>query len=308
VDPLVGQSGSDGIANYVAQPGIGVGAIGYLESAYAVQRNFPVVAVKNHAGKYVLPTSHAVSTALAAATLNADRTQNLGAVYTNPSPLAYPISSYSYMITPKTSTDPQDLGLSADKSAVLGKFMLYFACEGQVSASLLGYSPLPKNLVSIVFDAVRGLPAGHPDAPAAPTSANCKNPQMTGDLGAGADMLRGSCAYGQGYDDATKQCSGTASGGSSSVSGGGSSGAAGGATGDGTSTSAGGSTSTTGAAGGSGGTNPGVYSNATATSLKVGASAGTTLTWTGVGIALVLLAPLIYSAIRRRNGSLLNQD
>jgi len=46
----IGQRGSDGIANYVANPGLGNGAIGYLEAAYAVSRNFPVVAVKNVSG------------------------------------------------------------------------------------------------------------------------------------------------------------------------------------------------------------------------------------------------------------------
>ncbi|NBO45879.1 MAG: phosphate ABC transporter substrate-binding protein, partial [Actinobacteria bacterium] len=88
----IAQKGSDGIANYVANPIVGLGAIGYLESSYAVQRNFPVVAVKNHAGKYVLPTSRNVATALTKATLNADRTQNLEGVYTNKSEGAYPIS------------------------------------------------------------------------------------------------------------------------------------------------------------------------------------------------------------------------
>ncbi|NDB18796.1 MAG: phosphate ABC transporter substrate-binding protein PstS, partial [Actinobacteria bacterium] len=163
----IAQKGSDGIANYIANPIVGIGAIGYLESSYAVQRNFPVASVKNRAGKFVLPTSRNVSTALTKATLNSDRTQNLEGVYANTNPIAYPISSYSYMIVPAKT------GMAADKAKVLGKFMLFFACEGQASASLLGYSPLPKNLVSIVFEAIDDLPAGKPDVPAEPTASNC---------------------------------------------------------------------------------------------------------------------------------------
>jgi ABC-type phosphate transport system substrate-binding protein len=306
IDPLIGQSGSDGIANYVAQPGIGLGAIGYLESAYAVQRNFPVAAVENHSGKFVLPTSHAVSTALKAATLNSDRTQNLGSVYTNANPLAYPISSYSYMIVPKASADAKDLGLSPDKSAVLGKFMLYFACDGQASASLLGYSPLPKNLVSIVYDAVKALPAGHPAVTAEPTAANCKNPQMTGDLGAGADMLRGSLAYGAsagttGGTTGTTTNTGT-QGTGTSTPGGTTAPTNGAGTGADTDTGTGSVTGTGGT-----GTNPGVYSNAEPTAIVVHSNAGTTLTWAGIVVSLVLLAPLMYAAVRRRKRSLLQK-
>ena len=62
----IGQKGSDGIANYVANPGLGVGAIGYLEAAYAVARKFPVVGVKNASGHFTVPTAVDVATALTA--------------------------------------------------------------------------------------------------------------------------------------------------------------------------------------------------------------------------------------------------
>jgi len=173
----VQQKGSDGIANYVANPSLGNGSIGYAEAAYPEARNLPIVGILNHAGNYVQPTAQNVAIALTHATLNADRTQNLGAVYTAPEPAAYPISSYSYMITHTT-------GFDRAKGEVLGKFIEYFACTGQQKAEQLGYSPLPKNLVATVFDAVRNIPG----APAPPplTPSGCPNPQITGHFHAGS--------------------------------------------------------------------------------------------------------------------------
>ncbi|MBU6347065.1 MAG: phosphate ABC transporter substrate-binding protein PstS [Actinomycetales bacterium] len=177
---FVGQTGSDGVANYVANRSTGVGAIGYVETGYAVQRGFPVAAVKNKAGKYVLPTPENVSIALQAARLNPDNTQILTGVYNNTNPNAYPISSYSYMVTNK------DTGLPADKGAVLSQYVKYFACEGQQKAAVLGYAPLPPVLVQVVFDAITHIP-GHIKIPAKPTAENCANPTFKGKLGAGAN-------------------------------------------------------------------------------------------------------------------------
>lgn len=174
----VAQKGSDGVANFVANTSTGGGSITYVETAYALQRGFPVAAVKNASANFTLPTPANVATALAKATLNKDRTQNLTGVYTNMSKGAYPLSSYSYMIIPTT-------GLNADKAKVIGQFALYFACEGQQKAAVLGYSPLPKNLVQAVFDAISGLQGA--DAPPALNAKNCANPSLSGDLGNGAD-------------------------------------------------------------------------------------------------------------------------
>jgi phosphate transport system substrate-binding protein len=174
----VAQKGSDGVANFVANTSTGGGSITYVETAYALQRGFPVAAVKNASANFTLPTPANVASALTKATLNKDRTQNLTGVYTNKSKNAYPLSSYSYMIIPTT-------GLNADKAKVIGQFAVYFACEGQQKAGVLGYSPLPKNLVKAVFDSVSDLQGA--DAPPPLDAKNCKNPTLTGDLGAGAN-------------------------------------------------------------------------------------------------------------------------
>src|SRR5262249_9123660 len=63
-----------------------------------------------------------------------------------------------------------------DKGDTLGQFILYAACAGQQKAALLGYSPLPQNLVEADFDAVRRIPG----APEPPAIEDCDNPHITG--------------------------------------------------------------------------------------------------------------------------------
>ena len=65
-------------------------------------------------------------------------------VYNAPEANAYPLASYSYLITQTTGFDPA-------KGAVLGKWIIYIACAGQKEAAPLGYSPLSPNLVKDVF-------------------------------------------------------------------------------------------------------------------------------------------------------------
>lgn len=167
----IAQQRSDGVANFVAA---NENSITYVEAAFAEQRRFPVASVKNASGSYTKPDSGNVALALKRATFASDRTQNLDGVYSAPEAAAYPISSYSYMITPTKAPD-----ITEAEGDVLGKFMIYFACRGQRSADALGYSPLPENLVKGVFDAVRAIP-GAP-APPALTAEACPNPNLTGE-------------------------------------------------------------------------------------------------------------------------------
>jgi phosphate transport system substrate-binding protein len=164
------QNGSDGVANFIASDALGAGAIGYVEAGYAYGRNFPVANLKNVSGHFVQPKSDNVATALTHALLHSDETQDLGGVYNAPEANAYPMSSYSYMITPTANFDPA-------KGNVLGTWLIYIACAGQREAAPLGYSPLPPNLVQVVFDAVKRIPG----APAPPPidRDHCPNPTVT---------------------------------------------------------------------------------------------------------------------------------
>jgi phosphate transport system substrate-binding protein len=152
------QQGSDGVANFVANPNQGRGSIGYAEATFATQAGLRVVAVKNAASSYVYPTAYNVAVALLDAVRNPDGTQNLDGVYRNPRSAAYPISSYTYLIVPTDGLDPA-------RGETLGAFVVYSVTAGQAKAADLGYSPLTPNLVQHALDQVARIPGAAPPPP-----------------------------------------------------------------------------------------------------------------------------------------------
>lgn len=169
------QSGSNGVAGYVAQD-YGEGAITYVEYSYAKKSGFPVAKVLNKSGYYVEPTAEAVAVSLLEAKINENPkspdylTQILDGVYNSMDPRAYPMSSYSYMIIPTEVAGT----FSVKKGATLGEFANYMLCEGQRQAEELGYSPLPLNLVQAGFKQIARIPGA---GKAANTDiSKCNNP------------------------------------------------------------------------------------------------------------------------------------
>ncbi|WP_242088996.1 phosphate ABC transporter substrate-binding protein PstS [Curtobacterium sp. DN_7.5] len=156
---FIAQPNSQGVSGYVAQKA-NVGTITYVEYSYALKTGYPVAKVLNKSGYYVEPTASNVAVGLLGAKINTDKkspsylTQILDGVYDNPDPRTYPLSSYSYMIIPTTT----DASLTTAKGKTLGAFDYYFLCEGQQQAEVLGYSPLPINLVQAGLDQVRRIP------------------------------------------------------------------------------------------------------------------------------------------------------
>jgi|SRR5579872_339010 len=167
----VSQSGSDGASNFTAAT---AGAITYVETAYAILHHEPCAYVRNASGNWVAPSELTDAVGLERAQLLPDLEQKLWGVYANPLPNAYPISAYSYLITPDGPGS-----MSRAKGAVLGRFIRFFACTGQQAAGELGYSPLPPNLVDEDFAAINRIP-GAARAPTTATAANCKNPYVDG--------------------------------------------------------------------------------------------------------------------------------
>jgi len=184
-DPQVAQNGSDGVMNFVTSDA-GAGAIGFDEYSYALQKNFPVVKLKNAAGFYTLPTQYNDAVALTQAKINTTDvndpskylTQNLDDVYTYNDPRTYPLSSYSYMIIPTGAKDPS---LDTGKRQTLTDYMNYSLCLGQSDAGKLGYSPLPLNLVQAAFEQINKLGAADPGVDVSNVNpANCNNPTFDG--------------------------------------------------------------------------------------------------------------------------------
>jgi phosphate ABC transporter phosphate-binding protein len=179
-DGMQAKAGSRGVAGFVAQDS-SEGAITYVEYSYAQSAGFPVAKVLNAANYYVEPTSGNVAVALLSARLRSDLTQDLGQVYVDPDPRAYPLSNYSYMIIPKTTT----ANFSTDKGRTLSEFAYYFLCEGQQQAAALGYTPLPVNLVQTAVDQVNQIP-GATQMVNSDDLRNCHNPTLSAD---GTDLL-----------------------------------------------------------------------------------------------------------------------
>ncbi|GAA5029836.1 phosphate ABC transporter substrate-binding protein PstS [Microbacterium fluvii] len=156
---FVAQPNSQGVSGYVAQLA-NEGTITYVEYSYALKTGFPVAKVLNAAGYYVEPTASNVAVGLLGAKINQDEgsaqylTQKLEGVYRSTDPRSYPLSSYSYMIVP---TQAQG-SFTTDKGQTLAAFASYFLCEGQQQAEVLGYSPLPINLVKAGLAQVERIP------------------------------------------------------------------------------------------------------------------------------------------------------
>jgi phosphate transport system substrate-binding protein len=102
----VGAKGSSGVAGTVAST---KGAIGYVDVAYALSNHLHFAAVKNAAGKYLYPSLRRIQAA-AVAFPNVPANNELHIV--NPpksAKLAYPISTYTYVIVHKKSAHAAEL-------------------------------------------------------------------------------------------------------------------------------------------------------------------------------------------------------
>ena len=133
----LGAKGSEGVTGQVKNS---PGSISYVELTYATQNKLPVAAIKNEAGKYVLP-----STASTTAAIEAFRDQLAKDPRTpiaNPpatAGAAYPISTLTFLIIPKDGKD-------AAKRAALKQFIQYVVGDGQQLANGLNYAPLPDSV------------------------------------------------------------------------------------------------------------------------------------------------------------------
>jgi phosphate transport system substrate-binding protein len=136
-----GAKGNAGVAGGVKQT---VGAVGYVEQAYALQNNFTTAAVKNKAGKFVAPTLASTSAAGEGVKVPA----NLGLKAINsPTPSAYPITSQTFIVVNK---DLCKAGIPGGEEAAKGvvKFVKYGLGEGQKILSQADYAALPQAIVA----------------------------------------------------------------------------------------------------------------------------------------------------------------
>ncbi|MGB7050320.1 MAG: phosphate ABC transporter substrate-binding protein PstS, partial [Acidimicrobiales bacterium] len=190
---MIAQNGDLGVSSYVSQS-YAAGSIGYVNYYYALTTNFPVALMLNSAGYYTEPTPQNVAVSLLSAQVDTTDvnnpalylTQKLQGVYTDPDPRTYPLSAYSYLILPTTVSGQ----FNTAKGATLAAFSYYAMCAGQQQVSVLGYSPLPINLVEAGFAQIAKIPGAVVQNI---NIAGCDNP--TFDPATGANLLAVTAPY-----------------------------------------------------------------------------------------------------------------
>jgi len=136
----LGGKGNEGVTQQVKQS---VGAIGYVELAYALANHMPVALLRNAAGNLIEPSLKAVTGAAASAKLSPE-TDFRVSITNAPGPEAYPISSFTWLLIHRQGTD-------TTKERQIRDFLHWMLePEAQRMAADLEYAPLPVPLIELV--------------------------------------------------------------------------------------------------------------------------------------------------------------
>jgi phosphate transport system substrate-binding protein len=139
----LGGKGNEGVAGMIRQL---PGSIGYVELIYAVQNKIPYGPVKNAAGNSVKATLESVT---AAAASSPKMPADFRVSITNaPGKVAYPISSFTWLLIPEQSKD-------AAKGKILADFLNWMVTDGQKMTEALSYAPLPESVVQKEKEAIK---------------------------------------------------------------------------------------------------------------------------------------------------------
>lgn len=134
----VGGKGNPGVAANVTKI---VGAVGYVDIADAMKNNMTFVALKNKAGKFVLPTQQTIADAAAGADFKVEgmAPDLLDQTHEN----AWPITSATYVLVYEKGSD-------AAKQQSVVDFFTWSLNNGQKMAEELGFVALPASVVKMV--------------------------------------------------------------------------------------------------------------------------------------------------------------
>ena len=128
-----GGKGSSGVSGVVSNT---QGALGYVDVAFALKNHLKFMAIKNSSGVYTTPGLRGINAA--AATVKSVPSTNEMHIVNPPKgdKLAYPISTFTYVILP----------IKSSKASDLRKFVFYAVSptQGQKLGPKLLFEPLPK--------------------------------------------------------------------------------------------------------------------------------------------------------------------
>jgi phosphate transport system substrate-binding protein len=141
----VAGKGNEGVAGLVRQM---PGTIGYVELIYALQNKINFGEVKNASGNFVKASIEGVTAS--AASIKQMPADYRISITNAPGANSYPISSFTYLLIPTTSSD-------ASKRKVLKDMLSWILKSGEGEVSQLSYAPLPDELQKKVLDTVYAL-------------------------------------------------------------------------------------------------------------------------------------------------------
>ena len=139
----IGGKGNEGVAANVTRT---VGALGYVEYAYAKKNNIAVMALQNRNGKYVMPGDDTFAAAAAGADWFSVPGMGLSIV-NQPGDAAYPVTTASFILMYR---NPDDKAASAEAL----KFFDWAFKNGKQMALDLDYVPLPDALTRQIRERV----------------------------------------------------------------------------------------------------------------------------------------------------------
>jgi phosphate transport system substrate-binding protein len=129
----LGAKGNEGVAGQVKQT---PGAVGYVESIYAVQNQMAFADLKNAAGQFVKATADSVTEAIA----NAQIPDDFRFSIVNPAgKAAYPIAGATWLLVYEKQKD-------AAKGKKMVEFLKWALKDGEKMAKALDFAPLPDAL------------------------------------------------------------------------------------------------------------------------------------------------------------------
>jgi len=131
----LGGKGNSGVGGVLTSTN---GSIAYIAIAYVVANKFDDALIQNAAGKYPVPGVSSISAA--AATVGSIPSDNKISITDPPAsaPGAYPISTFTYAIVPKSSP----------KATTLKPFFSWAITTGQMYGPKLDFAPLPSKVVA----------------------------------------------------------------------------------------------------------------------------------------------------------------
>jgi phosphate transport system substrate-binding protein len=142
----LGAKGNEGVAGMVRQTPY---SLGYVELIYALQNKMTYGQVQNAAGKFIKADLSSVTAAAAGAVQNMPSDFRVS-ITNAPGADAYPISSFTWMLVPKSMSDKT-------KGAALKAFLIWVLTDGQKMTEPLSYAPVAQPVIQKELKLVQQL-------------------------------------------------------------------------------------------------------------------------------------------------------